>query len=263
MSTKRPAPNDTTSARLYWENNLAFFEPKHLTIPVAVSVFPDEIYAAPQTWTERAYPQLIVLQQARQGRAFRGVGTAPGIFGGASKSLPFPSGKTSCLVRNDQSLIKELNMHTLTTTDDSKMPKLEKALYTAQVHTTGGREWRGVPQFGRSSRNQAFYSRHSRYRHQSGTVARCGLVGMLHLGDIDRCQKAEDHSPTGHGGRRGSRFVQRRWGLLRASAPQRQPARNRAGNCRGNRSNGASDMPLFQGDPGQHQSCDRFTLMHS
>jgi lipoyl-dependent peroxiredoxin len=31
-------------------------------------------------------------------------------------------------------------MHTLTTTDDSKMPKLEKALYTAQVHTTGGRD---------------------------------------------------------------------------------------------------------------------------
>jgi Ohr subfamily peroxiredoxin len=31
-------------------------------------------------------------------------------------------------------------MHTLTTADDSKMPKLEKALYTAQVHTTGGRD---------------------------------------------------------------------------------------------------------------------------
>ena len=31
-------------------------------------------------------------------------------------------------------------MHTLTTADDSKMPKLEKAVYTAQVHTTGGRD---------------------------------------------------------------------------------------------------------------------------
>ena len=69
-SAKRPAPNDTTSARLYWENNLAFFEPKHLTIPVAVSVFPDEIYAAPQTWTERAYPQLIYFNKLDKGGHF-------------------------------------------------------------------------------------------------------------------------------------------------------------------------------------------------
>ena len=48
-----------SSARLYWENKLAFFDPKNVTIPVAVSVFPDEIYAAPKSWTERAYPKLI------------------------------------------------------------------------------------------------------------------------------------------------------------------------------------------------------------
>ena len=48
-----------SSARLYWENKLNFFAPKDLTIPVAVSVFPDEIYAAPRSWTERAYPKLI------------------------------------------------------------------------------------------------------------------------------------------------------------------------------------------------------------
>lgn len=48
-----------SSARLYWENKLVFFEPKHVSIPVAVSVFPDEIYAAPRSWTERAYPKLI------------------------------------------------------------------------------------------------------------------------------------------------------------------------------------------------------------
>ena len=48
-----------SSARLYWENKLAFFAPKNLSIPVAVSVFPDEIYAAPRSWTERAYPKLI------------------------------------------------------------------------------------------------------------------------------------------------------------------------------------------------------------
>jgi pimeloyl-ACP methyl ester carboxylesterase len=48
-----------SSARLYWENKLAFFAPKDVTIPVAVSVFPNDIYAAPRSWTERAYPKLI------------------------------------------------------------------------------------------------------------------------------------------------------------------------------------------------------------
>lgn len=48
-----------SSARLYWENKLAFFDVKNVQIPVAVSVFPDEIYAAPRSWTERAYPKLI------------------------------------------------------------------------------------------------------------------------------------------------------------------------------------------------------------
>lgn len=201
------------------------------------------------------------------------MGTAPGIFGGASKSLPFPSGKTSCLVRNDQSLIKELNMHTLTTTDDSKMPKLEKALYTAQVHTTdpandrrianGRPRWRGVPQFGRSSRNQAFYSRHSRYRHQSGTVARCGLVGMLHLGDIDRCQKAEDHSPTGHGGRRGSRFCATSMGLTSCERASTSTCPESSRQLPRKSFKRRIRYAYSKGDPGQHQSCDRFTLMHS
>ena len=59
-----------SSASLYWENNLAFFEPKHLTIPVAVSVFPDEIYAAPKTWTEQAYPQLIYFNKLDKGGHF-------------------------------------------------------------------------------------------------------------------------------------------------------------------------------------------------
>ena len=59
-----------SSARLYWENNLAFFEPKNVSIPVAVSVFPDEIYAAPQTWTERAYPKLIHYNKLNVGGHF-------------------------------------------------------------------------------------------------------------------------------------------------------------------------------------------------
>ncbi|WER50340.1 epoxide hydrolase [Cupriavidus sp. WKF15] len=59
-----------SSARLYWENNLAFFDVKHLAIPVAVSVFPDEIYAAPRSWAERAYPKLIHYNRLPKGGHF-------------------------------------------------------------------------------------------------------------------------------------------------------------------------------------------------
>src|SRR5271170_6970439 len=59
-----------SSARLYWENKLAFFDVKNVSIPVAVSVFPDEIYAAPQSWTERAYPKLIHYNKLDKGGHF-------------------------------------------------------------------------------------------------------------------------------------------------------------------------------------------------
>jgi pimeloyl-ACP methyl ester carboxylesterase len=59
-----------SSARLYWENKLAFFEPLHVAIPVAVSVFPDEIYAAPRTWAEKAFPKLIYYNKLPKGGHF-------------------------------------------------------------------------------------------------------------------------------------------------------------------------------------------------
>ena len=59
-----------SSARLYWENKLAFFEPKHVTIPVAVSVFPDEIYAAPKSWAVKAFPKLIHFNTLPKGGHF-------------------------------------------------------------------------------------------------------------------------------------------------------------------------------------------------
>jgi pimeloyl-ACP methyl ester carboxylesterase len=46
-------------ARLYWESKLAFFDVKGVEIPVGVTVFPDELYPAPRSWAERAYPKLI------------------------------------------------------------------------------------------------------------------------------------------------------------------------------------------------------------
>ena len=59
-----------SSARLYWENKLAFFAPKNVAIPVAVSVFPDELYAAPRCWVEKAYPQLIHYNRREKGGHF-------------------------------------------------------------------------------------------------------------------------------------------------------------------------------------------------
>ena len=59
-----------SSARLYWESKLAFFAPKGVPIPVAVSVFPDEIYAAPKSWAERAYPKLIHYNRLPKGGHF-------------------------------------------------------------------------------------------------------------------------------------------------------------------------------------------------
>lgn len=59
-----------SSARLYWENKLEFFAVKNVRIPVAVSVFPDEIYAAPKSWTERAYPNLIHFNKLAKGGHF-------------------------------------------------------------------------------------------------------------------------------------------------------------------------------------------------
>ena len=59
-----------SAGRLYWENKLPFFEPKGVSIPVAVSVFPDEVDAAPRSWAERAYPKLIHYNQLDKGGHF-------------------------------------------------------------------------------------------------------------------------------------------------------------------------------------------------
>ncbi|MEI9949019.1 MAG: epoxide hydrolase family protein [Pseudomonadota bacterium] len=66
-----------SAARLYWQTahevplrKLAFFAPTGVTIPVAVSAFPDELYQAPRTWTTRAYPKLIYYNKLDKGGHF-------------------------------------------------------------------------------------------------------------------------------------------------------------------------------------------------
>lgn len=59
-----------SSARLYWENKLAFFAPQGVNIPVAVSAYPDELYQAPRSWTEKAFPKLIHYNRLDKGGHF-------------------------------------------------------------------------------------------------------------------------------------------------------------------------------------------------
>ena len=59
-----------SSARLYWESKLGFFDVKGVSVPVAVSVFPDEIDAAPRSWAERAYPNLVHYNKLDKGGHF-------------------------------------------------------------------------------------------------------------------------------------------------------------------------------------------------
>ncbi|HKN21528.1 MAG TPA: epoxide hydrolase [Terracidiphilus sp.] len=59
-----------SSARLYWEYHGGFFDPRGVAIPVAVSAFPDEIYQAPKSWSEKAYPKLIYYNRPPVGGHF-------------------------------------------------------------------------------------------------------------------------------------------------------------------------------------------------
>jgi pimeloyl-ACP methyl ester carboxylesterase len=59
-----------SSGRLYWENTLGFFDIKGATVPAAVTVFPRELYQAPRSWTEQAYPNLIYFNEVDEGNHF-------------------------------------------------------------------------------------------------------------------------------------------------------------------------------------------------
>ena len=62
-----------SASRMYWEaikEGLSFFDVKGVEIPVAVSVFPDELYQAPRSWAEKAYPKLIHYNRLPKGGHF-------------------------------------------------------------------------------------------------------------------------------------------------------------------------------------------------
>lgn len=59
-----------SAARLYWESKFSFFAVKGVTIPVAVSAYPDELYQAPRSWAEKAYPKLVHYNRLEKGGHF-------------------------------------------------------------------------------------------------------------------------------------------------------------------------------------------------
>ena len=60
-----------SGGRLYWENwGTSFFAVKGVAVPTAVSAFPDELYPAPRSWAEKAYPKLIHFNQLPKGGHF-------------------------------------------------------------------------------------------------------------------------------------------------------------------------------------------------
>jgi pimeloyl-ACP methyl ester carboxylesterase len=59
-----------SGARLYWERKVGFFNVKGVSVPTAVSVFPDELYPAPRSWAEKAYPKLIHYNRLPKGGHF-------------------------------------------------------------------------------------------------------------------------------------------------------------------------------------------------
>jgi pimeloyl-ACP methyl ester carboxylesterase len=59
-----------SASRLYWESKLGFFDIKGVELPVGVTVFPDELYPAPRSWAEEAYPKLIHFNEVDEGGHF-------------------------------------------------------------------------------------------------------------------------------------------------------------------------------------------------
>jgi hypothetical protein len=72
---------------LHWENKLGFFDVKGASVPAAVSVFPKELYQAPRSWTEQAYPNLIYFNEVDKGNHCA-AWQEPELHDGAASSIP-------------------------------------------------------------------------------------------------------------------------------------------------------------------------------
>jgi len=63
----------TSAARLYWQQAITgqnFYAAANVSLPAAVTVFPEEYVTAPRSWTEQAYHNLIYFNEAKRGGHF-------------------------------------------------------------------------------------------------------------------------------------------------------------------------------------------------
>ena len=90
-----------SSARLYWENKLGFFDVKGVSVPAAVSVFPKEIYKAPRSWAERAYPKLVYFNEVDRGQPLRRLAGADAVRKRGARRVPVTAlaghGRVACI----------------------------------------------------------------------------------------------------------------------------------------------------------------------
>src|SRR4029079_19348756 len=75
-----------SAARYYWENKAGFFEAKPISIPYAISVFPDELYQAPRSWAERAYPDNLIHYNRPDGGGHFAAWEQPALFCGEMRT---------------------------------------------------------------------------------------------------------------------------------------------------------------------------------
>ena len=86
-----------SGGRLYWENKGAsFFAVKGVVDPGGRERLSDELYPAPRSWAERAYPKLIHYNKRRQRRPLCGLGTAAALFRRGSRGLQIAAQVAAC-----------------------------------------------------------------------------------------------------------------------------------------------------------------------
>jgi pimeloyl-ACP methyl ester carboxylesterase len=59
-----------SASRIYWEHRASWAAVRNVTVPVAVSVFPDDVVYSPLSWTEQAYPNLVHYNEMERGGHF-------------------------------------------------------------------------------------------------------------------------------------------------------------------------------------------------
>jgi len=85
-----------SAARSYWESARAQSAaagqaPSPVTLPVAFSAFPGEIFQAPRSWVQIGYPTLMYYNKPARGGHSRRLGRATTVLGAAAGGVPVPA----------------------------------------------------------------------------------------------------------------------------------------------------------------------------